>query len=109
MESIVDEGGPIERIELLVGEYEFFLREIDIPIRIKLWRDHRGTGPVTYTQSHHIETRLQVFPFETRSPEAENERAALDKVIDEFERLIKFAVKKGHQPEPDWLVPNEEF
>ena len=97
------------KVERVVAEYQFQLRDIDVSVRIKLWRDQLGTGPVRYKQSHHIETPIQRVPFESSFLEADSEKAAVDKVLAEFSRIYNFALSKGGVPHRDWLVPDADF
>lgn len=102
---LINESLSFQRI--FVGEYKFCVGGLSKEITIRLYRNLDGTQ-VSFEQSHYIKTPLQQTRY-TPSIPADNEVVALHRAITSITSFYDDAIKKGKQPNDDWLVENEYF
>ncbi len=108
-EAVFDsDSDVIESARELIGEYKFTLKDISIPVRIRLYRVF-GHKEVLFEQSHHIKTPTQIDKYVTSRPWNYGPGSALHQAVTGITRYYKEAVAAGHRPSDEWLVPNERF
>jgi hypothetical protein len=108
-EAVFDlDSDVIEFPKELIREYEFTLKGISIPVRIRLYKVFGHEG-VLFAQSHHIKTPTQIGKYVTSRPWNDDLGSALWQAVTGITRYYKEAVAAGHSPSDDWLVPNECF
>ncbi len=108
-EAVFDsDSDVIESATELIGEYEFTLKDISIPVRIRLYRVVGRKG-VLFEQSHHINTPTQIDKYDTNRPCNDYLGSALHQAVTGITRYYKEAVAAGHRPSDEWLVLNERF
>jgi hypothetical protein len=95
-------------LKRLVAEYKFILGDLSPTIHIKLWSE-AGGRTISYTQSHHIHTPMQLGPYQTSHLYGDDEQSALNKAIEGLTHYYEVATKEGHEPSDSWLKPNENF
>lgn len=96
----------------LAGEYQFQLKGIEIPFRVRVYRDYKPNvkqHQYFYTQSHYIQTPMQAGPYVTSSPFSYDEITALEKAVDGIYGYYREAVEAGHKPSNSWLREDEDF
>ncbi|MBD3608977.1 MAG: hypothetical protein HUJ30_00345 [Gammaproteobacteria bacterium] len=59
--------------------------------------------------SHHVHTPTQAAPYYPSHTSAQTEAEAISQAINTTTVFIKGALQEGHEPDDDWLVPNERF
>jgi hypothetical protein len=102
------------RVEGIAEAYElvreFALVLIDIPqmIKIRIYRNLHGDA-FMFTQSHFIQTPDQMSPYTTSVPGGSTEEEALRRAIATIMTYYSLAVRGGHTPSNEWLVPNKHF
>lgn len=106
-ESVFD-NDLINKPVKLLSEYQFFLGDLPEKIKIRLYKPLKGEG-VTFTQSHFINTPVQIDAYRTSRPWNDDESSALRQAIFGFTSNYKDAVNQGHSPETSWLEPNMDF
>lgn len=89
----------------LVGEYKFRLKGILTEITIRLYKPFSSDG-VEFQQSHFIKTPLQGTEYRTSRPSNSDEGSALHQVVHGLTSHYEAAVRAGHAPSEEWLVPN---
>src|ERR1035438_8698860 len=92
----------------LIREYQFQLKDIPIPITIRLYR-RLGTDVIEFRQSHYIRTPVQAGRYRTDSSWGENEAAALRRAIQTLVSFYEDAVRVGKAPAESWLLKNDSF
>ncbi len=113
-----------EVIEQLAGHEEVLesyvlLREIkmylDIGgyqplIKIKIYKSSVIEGnPYHFDVSHHVHTPEQMSPYYPSRTSFSSEREAIDQAVSSTTSFLKDAINKGHDPENEWLIENENF
>jgi len=98
----------IDSAKELLKEYQFTLKDISVPITIRLFKVFGAEG-VHFTQSHFIHTPVQIDKYTTSRPCNDSLGAALHQVVFGFTSNYDVAVKKGHKPDAAWLIPNPNF
>jgi hypothetical protein len=91
----------------LVNEYTFYLEGISekITIRISLGPE----GRFYFYQSHYIHTPSQIGAYMAGRTWAETEELALKQAISTLTSYYEMAVRDGHAPDDNWLVPAGGF
>lgn len=105
--SVFDNDLINEPVKLL-SEYRFFLGDLPEKITIRLYESLKGKE-VIFTQSHFINTPVQIDAYRTSRPWNDDESSALHQAIFGFTRFYRDAVNEGHRPELSWLEPNKDF
>ncbi len=59
--------------------------------------------------SHAVQTPEQIAPYHTSRNGFATEQEALSEAIKATNFYIRIAIKNGHLPSDDWLVPNKDF
>lgn len=89
-----------------VGEYQFQLTDIPVPITVRLYRQ-LGSDVVEFRQSHFIHTPVQGSKYMTSSSWGKDEKEALQRAVQTFVSFYEEAVRAGHRPAAKWLVKND--
>lgn len=98
---------PIIEVRRFLAEYQFFLEGITFArITIRLYE---VGDRVEWEQSHYIKTPEQLDPYSPSRTSEDSEEAALNGAIASLTSYYETAVRKGHKPDDDWLVPNAYF
>lgn len=105
-DALKNESISFQRI--FVGEYKFYVGGLSKEITIRLYRNLDGTQ-VSFEQSHYIKTPLLPIHYTASISSADNEGVALHRAITSITSYYDEAIKKGNQPNDDWLVENEYF
>ena len=87
------------------GFYEVRVGDLNIVVAIKLSR-HLDSDTTDFQLSHAINTPVQAGPYRTSTPTADDPPYALHRAIDGLTSYYRDAVKLGHTPQENWLVPN---
>lgn len=88
-----------------VGLFVILLGELETEITIELNR-HLDSDMTKFQVSHAIKTPKQAGPYRTGAPYGDYPAYALHKAITGLTQYYKDAVKEGHKPTEDWLLPN---
>ena len=104
-----DEGldnGLVEVIERNdeMGVFVVRIGSLETPVTIELGR-FMNSERTKFTLSHVIKPPLQAGPYRTSLPFGDDPGYALHRAIDGLTSWYKQAVKDGHEPSEDWLVP----
>ena len=87
-----------------MGEFVIRIGSLETPIAIKLGT-FMNSERTKFTLSHAIKTPLQIGPYRTSRPFDDDPGYALHRAIDGLTSWYEKAVKEGHEPSEDWLVP----
>lgn len=98
----------IEMPRKFLSEFRFTLKDIATEIVIRTYEPLEGRG-VWFEQSHFIKTPLESSPYQTSRPWNDYEAAALNQVVKGITDSYDAAIKNGHEPSDDWLIPNKHF
>ncbi|MCW8899252.1 MAG: hypothetical protein OQK95_01085 [Gammaproteobacteria bacterium] len=91
------------KMELDIGEYQPL-------IKIKIYKSSLVKGnPYHFEVSHHVHTPEQMSPYFPSRTSFSSEKEAIDKAITSTTSCLKDAINKGHNPEDEWLIENENF
>ena len=91
------------KMYLNIGEYQPL-------IYIKIYKSSFIKGnPYHFDVSHHVHTPEQMSPYFPSLTSFPSEKEAIDQAISTTTRLLKDAINKGHDPEDEWLIVNENF
>ena len=91
------------KMHLDLGEYQPL-------IKIKIYKSSFIDGyPYHFSVSHHVHTPEQMSPYFPSGTSFSSEREAIDKAISSTTGCLKDAINKGHNPENEWLIENENF
>ena len=91
------------KMYLDIGEYQPL-------IKIKIHKSSFVDGnPYHFAVSHHVHTPEQMSPYFPSRTSFSSEREAIDQAITSTTRFLKDAINKGHDPENEWLIENENF
>ncbi len=108
-ESVFEnESDYIHAAKELIKEYEFSLKELSTPIKIRLYK-FIGSQKVMFTQSHFINTSVQAGPYDTSRPWNDDLGSALHQVVSGITEYYKAAITNGHTPDETWLEVNKDF
>jgi hypothetical protein len=91
----------------LVAEYRFTVGVIG-PVALKLFKD-LDSGKFVVEQSHFIKTPEQGDPYGLVEKPFDDEAYALHMTVASLTDYYKTAVKQGHEPSSNWLVPNPGY
>lgn len=80
-------------------------------VKIKVWRitPMLSGDEYYFTLSHNVKTPAQAGPYRPSRTIGSTENEVLLEAIDATRRFLVGALSEGHEPEDDWLVPNEDF
>lgn len=79
-------------------------------VGIKVWKsDAHSQYPYHFTVSHHVHTPTQAGPYHSSRTSAATESEAILEAISTTTVFLQSAIREGHEPREDWLVPNEDF
>ena len=92
----------------LVDEYAFSLEGIPEMIRVRLYRVV-GEQWIEMEQSHYLQTPGMASPVVSETGRYSSREEALDDVLHGFTEGYQGAVKAGHRPDVNWLLPNRDF
>lgn len=98
----------IERARVLLREFAFQLEGIPELIRLRLYQG-LDEDWFEVEQSHYLQTPGMALPAMPDSSHYDSQSAALDEVLGQFSTTWQAAVKAGHSPDADWLLPNRDF
>ena len=91
------------KMYLDIGEYQPL-------IKIKIYKSSVAEGkPYHFDVSHHVHTPEQMSPYFPSRTSFSSEREAIDKAVSSTTSFLKDAINKGHNPEDEWLIENENF
>jgi hypothetical protein len=91
------------KMYLDIGEYQPL-------IKIKIHKSSVIDGnPYHFAVSHHVHTPEQMSPYFPSRTSFSSEREAIDQAISSTTSFLKDAINKGHDPEDEWLIENENF
>jgi hypothetical protein len=112
--DLLDEHKYIVESYVLVRELKIFLNvgvdDFYPKIRIKIWKSSiNSSEPFHFTVSHNVHTPTQFGPYYPSVAQAVTESQAIDSAISAITKFLVSAIKEGHEPSDDWLVPNEDF
>lgn len=79
-------------------------------INIKIYKSSIIEGsPYHFEVSHHVHTPEQMSPYFPCCTSFSSEKEAIDQAIYSTTYYLKDAIDKGHDPEDEWLIVNENF
>ena len=93
----------IERSDEM-GVFQIRVGTLETLVTIRLCR-YMTSEHTRFEVSHAIKTPLQIGPYRTSVPSDDSPGSALHRAIDGLTRWYRDAVKMGHEPREDWLVP----
>jgi hypothetical protein len=96
---------------VLVSEHRFNLEHIDSSVTVRIYKHLRGNqeSRFSFETSHYIHTPEQIGPYIPSTPWYDDQSYALHRAVDSIVTYYNAAVKVGHTPSSEWLVPNEFF
>jgi hypothetical protein len=115
LENIIEQlDGHDEVLEsyVLLREMKMYLDlgEYKPLIKIKIYKSSFvDDKPYHFAVSHHVHTPEQMTPYFSSCTSFSSEREAIDKAISSTINCLKDAINKGHNPENEWLIENENF
>jgi hypothetical protein len=92
----------------LVEEYAFALEGIPEMIRVRFYQG-LGENWIETEQSHYLQTPGMAAPLLSETERYASLEEALDDVIRGFSEVYEAAVRAGHRPGANWLLPNRDF
>ena len=103
-EALDDALVTVVRRDDSTGTFEFRVGELETVITIELCRfmDREHTE---FWRSHAIKTPLQIDPYLPSPDFGDYPAHALHRAIDSITEWYADAVKQGHPPKEEWLVP----
>lgn len=102
-EAFNDEA--IERSEKTESGYSFWLKGIPVEVSVVL-SVNPNRGGYNFHLSHFIKTPSQIGPYRPSRPWGDDEAYSLHLAITAITQYYSQAVKEGHSPSVEWLVPN---
>lgn len=104
---VVENNKDIYELKKLVNVYEFYLSAFSEPVKVTVEIYHASdmTNPYQFSLSHYVRTPLQAGPYVPSAPYYASEAIALSQAIEAITSFIKAAVREGHEPRAEWLVP----
>jgi hypothetical protein len=79
-------------------------------LKIKIYlSDALKDLPFHYEVNAHVHTPTQFGPYYPSRTNYETEGLAVSAAIRDFTSFIEGAIRDGHKPSEDWLVPNTDF
>ena len=78
-------------------------------IRVKIFKSSVLDDPYHFEVSHHAHTPEQAAPYYPSRTSAESESEAIRQAIYTTTSFIKSAIRAGHEPQDNWLVPTDDF
>jgi len=117
IDSVVDllaENDEVAESYVLLREIKLFLDvghdSFHPELRIKIYKSSVIAGtPYHFVVSHNAHTPEQAGPYYPSRTSYESEREAIRQAISTTTSFMKSAVRAGHEPSENWLVPNERF
>jgi hypothetical protein len=91
-----------------VEEYAFALEGIPEMIRVRFYQG-LGENWIETEQSHYLQTPGMAAPLLSETERYASLEEALDDVIRGFSEVYEAAVRAGHRPGANWLLPNRDF
>lgn len=103
-----------------VSEFYVLVREVGLyldvghsyfspKIGIKVWKSDVLSDEFHFTVSHNVHTPSQAAPYYPSRTSASTEIAAINAAVDSTTSFLKNAISLGHEPEDEWMVPNEDY
>ena len=108
----LDDHDEILESYVLLREIKMYLNigEYQPQIYIKIYKSSIVEGsPYHFDVSHHVHTPEQMSPYFPSLTSFSSEREAVDQAISSTTSFLKDAINKGHDPEDEWLIANENF
>jgi len=108
----LDSNDEILESYVLLREMKMYLDVGEYQPLIKIHKSSFIDGnPYHFSVSHHVHTPEQMSPYfpSRTSFSSESEREAIDQAISSTTSFLKDAINKGHDPEDEWLIANENF
>lgn len=91
------------KMYLDIGEYQPL-------VKVKIYKSSVvKDSPYHFDVSHHVHTPEQMSPYFPSRTSFSSEQEAIDKAISSTTNFLKDAINKGHDPENEWLIENENF
>ena len=79
-------------------------------IKVNIYKSSSlGGAPYHFEVSHYAHTPEQATPYHPSRTSAESESEAIRQAISTTTSYIKSAIRAGHEPSDQWLVPNDRF
>lgn len=97
----------VKRPRRACKEYEFRLGVLPTPVRIRM--NVGVPGEFSFETSHLLQTPGQALPYRTSLTSATTEAEALQLAVDSLTRFYTEAVERGHRPDVNWLVANDDY
>lgn len=109
----LDENDEIAESYVLLREMKLYLdvsNDFHPCIKIKIYKSSSISGaPYHFEVSHHVHTPEQAGPYFPSRTFAESESEAIRQAIHTTTTFIKSAIRAGHEPQDNWLVPTDDF
>ena len=108
----LDDHNEVLESYVLLREIKMYLNigEYQPQINIKVYTSSIIEGnPYHFDVSHHVHTPEQMSPFFPSRTSFSSEKEAIDQAIFSTTSILKDAINKGHDPEDEWLIVNENF
>jgi hypothetical protein len=96
---------------LLASEHRFSLPGILTIIKVRIYRQLKAQSDMRFEfeTSHLIHTPEQIGPYSPSAPWCDDADYALHRAVESIVSYYKAAVRNGHKPSVNWLVPNDFF
>ena len=112
--EILDENDEVVESYVLLREMKLYLDvghdHFHPCIKVKIYKSSvLGDVQYHFEVSHHAHTPEQAGPYHPSRTSAESEREAIQQAISTTTSFIKSAIRVGHEPSDQWLVPNDGF
>jgi len=112
--KVLDEDDEVNESYVLLREikayldvgHDFFHPRIKIKIYIS---NVTPSAPFHFEVSHNVHTPKQAGPYYPSRTSFESKCEAIRQAISTTTSFIKDALRAGHEPSENWLVPNDDF
>lgn len=91
------------------SEFQLWLEAGPERFRMKIRVYETSDGRFYFVQSHYVQTPAFGGPFNSTHLTHATPEMALSTAIGSITTYYEDAVKEGHEPSPEWFVPNEAF
>jgi hypothetical protein len=95
-EEDVFESESLVEPKKLIGEYSFYLKEIQTKIGVRIYRDLRppvASDPFYFDTSHAIHTPTQIGPYHPSGPWSGSAESALHRAVESLASYYKVSFK----------------
>lgn len=112
--EVLDEDDEVMESYVLLREIKAYLDvghdSFHPRIKIKIYKSNViPSAPFHFEVSHNVHTPEQASPYYPSRTSCESEREAIRQAISTTTSFIKGALRVGHEPSENWLVPNDDF